>query len=200
MGAISVIILGLTSAPAQATIYNLTFNNNSISGYEDGRAVISVASFDPITLFDGDTLSIVFNNVPSPTNFPKNNPATDVDTILYGLGGGGAIDETVVIAETVVISGDRGASFGPRLMREGDGSTFLGFDVTGGIHYGPTWTISLELLSGEPPTSSGLAVDQIWIQATLVPEPSTWAMMLLGFAGVGFMAYRRKSKPALTAA
>jgi PEP-CTERM motif len=26
-----------------------------------------------------------------------------------------------------------------------------------------------------------------------VPEPSTWAMMILGFAGVGFMAYRRKS-------
>lgn len=30
-----------------------------------------------------------------------------------------------------------------------------------------------------------------------VPEPSTWAMMILGFAGVGFMAYRRKGKPAL---
>lgn len=29
-----------------------------------------------------------------------------------------------------------------------------------------------------------------------VPEPSTWAMMILGFAGVGFMAYNRKSKPA----
>jgi hypothetical protein len=29
-----------------------------------------------------------------------------------------------------------------------------------------------------------------------VPEPSTWAMMILGFAGVGFMAYRRKSKSA----
>ncbi|MEH2517331.1 hypothetical protein V1279_002904 [Bradyrhizobium sp. AZCC 1610] len=25
-----------------------------------------------------------------------------------------------------------------------------------------------------------------------VPEPSTWAMMILGFAGVGFLAYRRK--------
>jgi WD40 repeat protein len=33
-----------------------------------------------------------------------------------------------------------------------------------------------------------------------VPEPSTWAMMILGFAGLGFMAYRRKSKPALMAA
>jgi hypothetical protein len=33
-----------------------------------------------------------------------------------------------------------------------------------------------------------------------VPEPSTWAMMILGFAGIGFMACRRKSKPSLKAA
>jgi hypothetical protein len=32
---------------------------------------------------------------------------------------------------------------------------------------------------------------------TDVPEPSTWAMMILGFFGVGFMAYRRKSSVAL---
>lgn len=31
-----------------------------------------------------------------------------------------------------------------------------------------------------------------------VPEPSTWAMMILGFAGIGFIAYCRKSKPALS--
>jgi len=30
-----------------------------------------------------------------------------------------------------------------------------------------------------------------------VPEPSTWAMMILGFAGVGFMAYRRCKSHAL---
>ena len=33
-----------------------------------------------------------------------------------------------------------------------------------------------------------------------VPEPATWAMMLLGFAGIGFMAYRRKSKQTLMTA
>jgi PEP-CTERM motif len=33
-----------------------------------------------------------------------------------------------------------------------------------------------------------------------VPEPSTWAMLIFGFAGIGFMAYRRKSKSALMAA
>jgi hypothetical protein len=27
-----------------------------------------------------------------------------------------------------------------------------------------------------------------------VPEPSTWVMMILGFASLGFMAYRRKQK------
>jgi PEP-CTERM motif len=33
-----------------------------------------------------------------------------------------------------------------------------------------------------------------------VPEPSTWAMMILGFAGIGFMAYRRKNGAALRVA
>jgi hypothetical protein len=36
--------------------------------------------------------------------------------------------------------------------------------------------------------------------AAAVPEPATWAMMIVGFAGVGFMAYRRNFKPALRAA
>jgi PEP-CTERM motif len=32
------------------------------------------------------------------------------------------------------------------------------------------------------------------LTGSTVPEPSTWAMMLLGFAGLGFAAYRRASK------
>jgi PEP-CTERM motif len=51
-------------------------------------------------------------------------------------------------------------------------------------------------------TSNSPLHQDILVSATIsaVPEPSTWAMMILGFAGVGFMAYRRKSKPALMAA
>lgn len=33
----------------------------------------------------------------------------------------------------------------------------------------------------------------VFAPTSAVPEPSTWAMMILGFAGVGFMAYRRRS-------
>jgi hypothetical protein len=37
---------------------------------------------------------------------------------------------------------------------------------------------------GSPPITSG------------VPEPSTWAMMILGFCGLGFLGYRRKGSAA----
>jgi hypothetical protein len=36
--------------------------------------------------------------------------------------------------------------------------------------------------------------NQIIATVAPVPEPSTWAMMILGFMGVGFMAYRRKGR------
>jgi hypothetical protein len=42
---------------------------------------------------------------------------------------------------------------------------------------------------------SGLAFDGVTIDGTpvgTVPEPSTWAMIILGFAGIGFVSYRRR--------
>jgi hypothetical protein len=49
------------------------------------------------------------------------------------------------------------------------------------------------------PTGGAVEFDQSTAVTSGVPEPSTWAMMILGFCGVGFMAYRRKSKPSLMA-
>jgi PEP-CTERM motif len=46
--------------------------------------------------------------------------------------------------------------------------------------------------SSHQPSPSGTAVN---FTISAVPEPSTWAMMILGFVGVGFMSYRRKAKP-----
>jgi hypothetical protein len=44
-------------------------------------------------------------------------------------------------------------------------------------------------------TNVGPILDNVILSA--VPEPSTWAMMILGFLAVGFVAYRRKSRAAL---
>ena len=39
-----------------------------------------------------------------------------------------------------------------------------------------------------------------WLLYSPVPEPSTWAMMLVGFAGLGFVGYRASRKTAAFAA
>jgi PEP-CTERM motif-containing protein len=45
------------------------------------------------------------------------------------------------------------------------------------------------------PVTTSFAVSLNGEQIAAVPEPSTWALMILGFAGVGFMAYRRRAMP-----
>ena len=48
--------------------------------------------------------------------------------------------------------------------------------------------------------SNGSSTSVMYITADFtaaVPEASTWAMMILGFAGVGFMAYRRRNQASL---
>jgi hypothetical protein len=78
--------------------------------------------------------------------------------------------------------------------------SFLGLAYTGGgnTFYGHAEFAGGDLESYGFQTTPNTAIDASSAIASAVPEPSTWAMMLLGFFGVGFMAYRRKqSEPAL---
>lgn len=99
----------------------------------------------------------------------------------------------------------------------GAGSSIFTADLVGLIFFGLGY---VEIDFGKPQTikfdggSFKLAIDDIYLYsldakdpitghvldvtsnpppvAGAVPEPSTWAMMLLGFSGLGFMTYRRK--------
>ena len=55
---------------------------------------------------------------------------------------------------------------------------------TGASSFGSCSFGTLTIQSTETPITIAIA--------EAVPEPSTWAMMILGFCGLGFMAYRRK--------
>jgi hypothetical protein len=79
-----------------------------------------------------------------------------------------------------------------------------------GADYSQTWTIpnsgfftiqangdsligAVSFTVAEPLGSSIASVSQIRLEGvSAVPEPSTWAMMILGFFGLGFMAYRKR--------
>jgi hypothetical protein len=73
------------------------------------------------------------------------------------------------------------------------------------LNYGPNSENVLSTTDGSGPniavtSNIGGFAGVTYSLVAAVPEPSTWAMLFLGLAGLGFMAYRRKSKPALMAA
>ncbi|KRQ94716.1 hypothetical protein CQ12_04080 [Bradyrhizobium jicamae] len=86
------------------------------------------------------------------------------------------------------------------------GGTLLN-TYTGTTNANSAWTVytvnvtgdgsdSLEFRAVGTSDSYGGSLDAVML--TAVPEASTWAMMILGFFGVGFVAYRRKQNgPAL---
>jgi PEP-CTERM motif len=96
-----------------------------------------------------------------------------------------------------VITGVNGASGFGVVVRDAAGDTLYLDSFDGASAY-------QNALVTAPPaylaTSNIGGFDGVTYGVAAVPEPSTWAMMILGFAGVGFMAYRRKSKLALMAA
>ncbi len=65
-------------------------------------------------------------------------------------------------------------------------ASLLLFGLVGGMSSGP--------ITGDDPAFYATLVIDVTTAgsgADGVPEPSTWAMMLLGFAGLGFVGYRR---------
>ena len=68
--------------------------------------------------------------------------------------------------------------------------------IAGGLTFAPTG-IFVNVVGDNPAPGDQLILDVTTKGSmTTVPEPSTWAMMLLGFAGLGFAGWRRRSAQA----
>ena len=64
--------------------------------------------------------------------------------------------------------------------------------IIGGNHFVVDgFDITLNTLTLQGPANT-IQTGALTATISAVPEPSTWAMMILGFVGIGFMAYRRK--------
>jgi len=81
--------------------------------------------------------------------------------------------------------------------------------ILGTIAPGSSWasqTLSFTAAMGQDLIFSATRIDGDHasgldnIAVTAVPEPSTWALMILGFAGLGFAAHRRRAQSASLAA
>ncbi len=63
--------------------------------------------------------------------------------------------------------------------------------LPGGLSFTAT-SITVNVAGDNLAVGDKLILDVTAGSAPVVPEPSTWAMMLLGFAGLGFVGYRRR--------
>ena len=70
------------------------------------------------------------------------------------------------------------------LRQPSDGTSSLYFNL---VYNSDTGTYSVDTVEELSPTS----ITEMVAGVSGVPEPSTWAMMLLGFGGLGFLAWRR---------
>jgi hypothetical protein len=78
-------------------------------------------------------------------------------------------------------------------------SSWTAFGATSNFLLGAN-TLEFDLVNYAQPGGGNPAGINVQFLTAAVPEPSTWAMMILGFLGVGFVAYRRKSGMALRVA
>ena len=106
-----------------------------------------------------------------------------------------AIDGQQIFADTVTGNGGAGFVFTVDAAQQ----TFLNTTVFNQLGFGNFRIAAESTITGATGGPESWAAVNL---ASAVPEPSTWVMMILGFAGVGFMTYRRsrKSTMALTAA
>ena len=175
------VVLGFTvaallmAAPAKATVtYDLNFG-----GGETGSLVFNLTSA-PTGTFTGPTLTTFLTS--SFVSLDATLQSQPFDILFAN-----RADITKLVFSSTGALTDIGASI--TISSPADTLTYS----TSGLSF------TLDNPSGHQIEGGAFTVSDP-IVAGAVPELSTWAMMLLGFAGIGFMAYRRNSKPGLMAA
>jgi choice-of-anchor C domain-containing protein len=200
-------LIGLTATAAQAGIVNGSFELGSYTG----------ASFD--TLGSGSTAITGWTVGGDSIDWIGSYWQPGAGSRSIDLSGNnlGSISQqfATVVGQTYLVqfllAGN--PDNGPTVKTLGAGVTVtvpFSFDITGHDKSNMGWTeesfeftatsvlstlsfTSTACCSSNPdyPKAFGGALDDVSV--TAIPEPSTWAMMILGFFGLGFMAYRRKS-------
>ena len=192
-------LLALSPTEASATVYIFT-EGSSIDAVGNFSFTTSLAGTQLDNLAQGTDITSSVTSFTFPVNvtpqlsqdqggFPigLNNP-TPFATVAIGTNAAGQITSWSISE----------GFFAYYPTYPGDTEFFASYTVT------TTNTLDSVLLAtdkdaGFAPISFTTGTGSFAAAVTPVPEPSTWAMMIIGFLGLGFMAYRRRSQTALYA-
>jgi hypothetical protein len=218
--AVAAVLCILSAAPAEATVVYVTYTG-TISRGDDPSGVFGQAgslngkSFEASYVFDTGSFpdtSLTENFVFGGTAFGTPSPV--IDPAVLTIGGVSINIRGNSVGEIQGINQGPGA-FSEQLHRAYDtnGSVLENsiFNYSGGLPASITTPFIYQVTSIDGGSSDfsafgasgNMSDDTLTVSLTplsAVPEPSTWAMMILGFVGLGFMAYRRKTSTTLNAA
>jgi hypothetical protein len=175
------------SGDGNASVSNLsfgTFTANNISG--TGSPILTEPSLATSSLNvstgTGSHVLNVFITEQGLSSFPTNLALSSFTSNLFS----GAV--TSVLEQTFISSSD--ALFTGTLLAS---QTFTGLSIGSALSAVPSLTAPFSETVEYTITTTGAGTVNDTINIAAVPEASTWAMMVLGFLGVGFLAYRRNS-------
>ena len=152
------------------------------------QAAVTIKNFKVAGAVGSGTFSLAFDNLTSTyslsaLNFTVVGASTTFDTSNSGV---------AVIAPNVLEIGGTVygvGNFAGEIANPVDDFAFE-FDPTLVFQSGQLNYLSYAL--GNPPTPGGIAYSSVPETITAVPEPSTWAMFLLGFGAMGIAIGRKK--------
>lgn len=189
---------GTCCSSPPATLPNIVLGSSLLGGLpvtSGGAQPVQMVSgsgqilwWTPSTFTTSSTVTLPFanNNLFAPNGGGPNNASLFQTAILLGTIGTGSDVQLTVSSDD-------------------DALVYVGGKYIGGnpgVHSTETTTLNLGNVTA-PESLEIFYADRAQVGAVLdvnvtgatvsaVPEASTWAMMVLGFLGVGFMAYRRK--------
>jgi hypothetical protein len=186
LGAGLISTLGMFAGPASAATELLDVSEQGSGISTSPTDDLATATSATTTSWgSSDTFTLLSPFSPSVTSFTLSNP---VNLSVSGSANLGTNTLTVVIG---------GVTYTDTLTETAN--LFSGVEETGfltgaGLPAGglkSSLAISYTQTGGAGNGVSGSATFAVY---SPVPEPSTWAMMMLGFAGLGYAAFRRASK------
>jgi hypothetical protein len=151
-------------------------------------------SLDGITFTDATVVLKMVNNTSNVTNLGGGD-FLNLGTATVSINGGTAVTFTDPI-QVVLDQSDTTAGFEDTSVDDildVDNASFATYALTTSI--GPLPGSSTINVGSSYGTTGGAftltSAEDATFTAAVVPEPSTWAMMLIGFAGLGYAGYRR---------
>jgi PEP-CTERM motif len=193
-------LLGIVTGPANATVFDFTTT---------GVSVEQLGLLPPPSDFIGGTITLS-NSVLAGAQFSSAN-VTALSLTFLGVTG-----------TLTDVQNDPGLGGGPVQLTgtlSSDGKSFSMFEFDGGFQtsvspqcgFACAFTIHVNSVGGPDNSSNFIDADvtatetlniatytpHFTAMASAVPEPSTWAMMILGFVGIGTMMYRRRKSAKL---